>query len=568
MHNRNQFPTKITKPIIIKMSSINNILTSSVSFEPFTPEGQVFGKIKLNPLQVDTVEGAPHKELDIRFKIDNSGSMSDLCSDRRRKMDHVIFASEQLLRKIQELPNVLATASVSSFDDGIVDIFVNQPVTAENVETMAFKLRHINPRGSTDIYKVLKKETEVTPNQDPTVVSIFVMLTDGEATTGDCTDYQGLISQALLIRPETIMILVGCGADHDHKLFSGIQRQRNNSEYLFVSDVEKTMETCSETIYKILNTVATNVTIEVQGGEIYDWLTNTWVTKINASNLTAGIEKTYNVRSNTPDQFVATIHATNSRTLETGTHEVLNRIVGENLTTDKYRQRTLETLFEANKVNDGYSTKLAIKEAKKSLTSLMVEMKKYMDENGLREDKMLKLLCDDIWTCHQTIGTIYGEMYTCARQTSQATQSIYCALPPPCARRGLTTRISQMAKDDDEDDGSGAPPATKRGWGLQIPTLRRGISMQVSAMQFEDDEEGVEEQDEDMGDIQNCSMASRNVTTRKKLPACPEEESDELEGDLVMQMHETSITDDSPYAVEGAVAFIRGVSAGSNTNVV
>ena len=47
------------------MSSINNILTSSVSFEPFTPEGQcqVFGKIKLNPLQVDTVEGAPPKKL-------------------------------------------------------------------------------------------------------------------------------------------------------------------------------------------------------------------------------------------------------------------------------------------------------------------------------------------------------------------------------------------------------------------------------------------------------------------------------------------------------------------------
>lgn len=548
------------------MSSINNILTSSVSFEPFTPdftpEGQcqVFGKIKLNPLQVDTVEGAPPKKLAFRIKIDNSGSMVDLCGDRRSKMDHVLFAAEQLLRKIQESPNVVATASASSFDDDIIDIFVDQPVTSENVEMMAAKMRHIRPRGSTNIYKVLKTETDATPNQDPTVESVFVMLTDGQATTGFCTDHQGLISQALLIQPETMMVLVGCGLDHDHKLFSGIQRQRSNSEYLFVSDIEKTMETCSETIYKILNTVATHVTIEVQGGEIYNWLTSTWVTKIHVSNLTAGIEKTYNVRSTTPDQFVATVCATNSRTLERGVHEVVDRITGENLMTDKYRQRTLETLFEANKANDEYRTHSVVKEAKKSLTSLMVEMKKYMDENGLREDKMLKLLCDDIWTCHQTIGTQFGEMYTCARQTSQATQTIYCALPPPCARRGLTTRISQMAQDDDEDNGNG------RGWGLQIPTLRRGISMQVSAMQFDDDAD--EGDDNDFaGDIQNCSMAAPNVTTRRRrtaLPTFQEEDNDESEGDLVMQMHETSITDDSPYAVEGAVAFIRGVSAGSN----
>lgn len=560
------------------MSSINNILSSSVSFEPFTPEGQVFGKIKLNPLHIDTTEGAPPKTLDIRIKVDNSGSMRDTCADGRRKMDHVLFASEQLLRKIQESSNVVATASVSSFDDEIVDIFVNQAVTADNIDKMSAQMRRVAPRGSTDIYRVLKSETNVTPNEDPTVESLFILLTDGHATTGVCTDYSSLISQALQIRQETMMILVGCGTDHDHKLFTGIQRQRNNSEYLFVSDIEKTMETCSETIYKILNAVATHVTIEVEGGEIYDWLTNTWVTKINVSNLTAGIEKTYNVRSTTPDQFVATVNATNSQTLETGTHEVHNRIVGENLATDKYRQRTLEALFEANKVNNGYSRKSEIKEAKKSLTSLMVEMKKYMDENGLREDKMLKLLCDDIWTCHQTIGTMYGEMYTCARQTSQATQTIYCALPPPCARRGLTTRISQMAQDDDEDEdnGNGAPRATprasKRGWGLQIPTLQRGMSMQVSTMQFEDDEEDEEDplEDDFMGDIRNCSMAYQRIPKRRGavLPICPEEESDELEGDMIMQMHETSITDDSPYAVEGAVAFIRGVSAGSNANVV
>ncbi len=565
------------------MNSMNNILTSTVSFESSPPEGQItktFGKIKINPLHVDNTEGAPPKKLDIRFNVDNSGSMVDRCSDGRKKMDHVLFAAEQLLRKIQETPNVVAVASMCSFDDDIRGIFKSQPVTAENVEIMSVKMQSIKPAGSTNIYKVLKMETDTPPNEDPTVESLFMMLTDGQATTGKYTDHEGLINQAKQINADTRMVLVGCGTDHDHKLFSGIQRKRHNSEYLFVSDIEKTMETCSETIYKILNTVATKVTIEVRGGEIYDWLTNTWVTIIETSNMAAGIEKTYNVRSETPDKFEATIRATVRATQEKCVQEVTDKHLGVNLTTDKYRQRTLETLFEANKVNSGINTCSSIKDAKKTLTSLMVEMKKYMDENGLREDKMLKLLCDDIWTCHQTIGTMYGEMYTCARQTSQATQSIYCALPPPCPRRGLTTRISQMSQDDDEDNfdyGVMLPPPLG-GWGLQQPTLKRGMSVQLSLMQSEDDMDmdmdmdlGEFDEDdipEDYGDIQNCSMSSAFVTTRrpKRRGAALSTfiEEDESDGDLIMQMHETSITDDSPYAVESAVAFIRGVSTGTN----
>ena len=544
------------------MNSFNNILTSSVSFESKSKDtAKLFGKIKINPSLIENTGSAPTKKIDIRFKIDNSGSMSDLCGDGRRKMEHVLFAAEQLIRKIQESPNVTATASMDSFDDDIKNIFSDKELTPESVREISQKMMSIVPCGSTNIYKALKKETDRLANADPTVISLFVLLTDGQATTGKYTDHAGLQKQASMIHPETMIILVGCGLDHDNKLFTGIQRQRRNSEYLFVSDIEKTMETCSETIYKILNTTATKVTIDVQGGEIYNWLTNTWDPSIEVSNLSAGMEKTYNVRTEDPEAFRATLSAMDPITLERWVFEVTERGIGENLEIDKYRQKTLETLFEANKANRVMSrSSESVREAKKALTALMVEMKKYMDENGLREDKMMKLLCDDIWTCHQTIGTMYGEMYTCARQTSQATQSIYCALPPPCARRGLTQRISQMEDDND------APPHQVGDWPDQMPVLKRGMSVRLSAMQSQD-AAGDVVCDEDLvpdeySDIQNCTMITTRRARKHKrvLPAF--QENDETEGDFIMDMHQTSTVDDSPYAVDNAVAFIRGVADG------
>ena len=142
------------------MNSFNNVLASSVSFE----EGgstQLFGKIKLTPSLVDKTGGAPTKKIDIRFEIDNSGSMSDLCSDGRRKMEHVLFAAEQLIRKIQESPNVIAVASMDSFDDDIKNIFSDKELTPDSVNEISQKMRRIVPSGSTNIYKVLKKEIEM-----------------------------------------------------------------------------------------------------------------------------------------------------------------------------------------------------------------------------------------------------------------------------------------------------------------------------------------------------------------------------------------------------------------------
>ena len=71
------------------------------------------------------------------------------------------------------------------------------------------------------------------------------------------------------------------------------------------------------------------------------------------------------------------------------------------------------------------------KKLKKVLREFLEELKQYMADHDLKEDKFYKNLCDDIYICYLTVGTQYGAMFTCARQTSQGTQRCYTVSQVP-----------------------------------------------------------------------------------------------------------------------------------------
>jgi hypothetical protein len=68
---------------------------------------------------------------------------------------------------------------------------------------------------------------------------------------------------------------------------------------------------------------------------------------------------------------------------------------------------------------------------KQTLYDFFHELKKYMKDNNLNEDKFLKNLCDDIYISYRTMGSQYGEMYTTSRQTSQGNQRCYTVSQTP-----------------------------------------------------------------------------------------------------------------------------------------
>ena len=433
-----------------------------VDFEEIMEGVTTFGKIKLNINKFPITK----KHLNLEFNIDNSGSMSDRCADGRTKMEHMNFTVENILRYLQE-HNISATISVNSFDDTIIKIIKYQNLNSENIEDFAAQIRKIRPNAGTDIGRVLEMESIFKQPDNCLSERIFLMFTDGQATSGRTTNKSELKKIADKISDKTTIVTIGCGLDHDFELLSSIA-DRKNSSYKFIGKLEEAALACGEVLDKILNKILKNVTIIVQNGQIYNWKTNEWTDRIETDNIVAECDKTYNIRSSTPDEFRVTINATTVETDEPFELSIIDKNMNQDLRKDKYRQRTLELLYEINVYNKNANhdqTREKNKEFKNKLKELLKEMKIFMDDNQLRDDLFMKMLCDDIFVSHNTFGTAHGHMYTASRQTSQGTQAIHnntvtveyndlSPMPPPLAlTRGLTCQIQRMEDEDgDEED--------------------------------------------------------------------------------------------------------------------
>jgi hypothetical protein len=336
------------------------------------------------------------------------------------------------------------------------------------------------------------------------------MFTDGQATSGRTTNKHALKKIADKIADTTTIVTVGCGLDHDFELLSSIA-DRKNSSYKFIGKLEEAALACGEVLDKILNKILKNVTITVQNGQIYNWKTNEWTDRIETDNIVAECDKTYNVRSSTPDDFRISINATIVETDEPFEFSIIDKNMNQDLRKDKYRQRTLELLYEVNVYNKNImeQTHETNKEFKNKLKELLKEMKIFMDDNHLRDDLFMKMLCDDIFVSHKTFGTAHGNMYTASRQTSQATQGIHSNTltveyddlpmpPPPALTRGLTCQIQTMEDEDydeeEEDDivNNGAIDACSdiQFCSMQAPPkLKRSIARNVVFLDQEEDED-------------------------------------------------------------------------------
>jgi hypothetical protein len=164
-------------------------------------------------------------------------------------------------------------------------------------------------------------------------------------------------------------------------------------------------------------------------------------------------KKTYHLRSKEPESCCVSVLG---RTIvKTRQFQVLDGLIEQqivchptsllinsDLTTHMFRQRTQELLYESRKMSEKFKEpefsftpmkkseeeekqRLEIKEMKTKLKEFHKLMMEYMKEHELETDPIMKMLCDDIYVANKTIGTRLGNMFTCARQTSQGRQQIY-----------------------------------------------------------------------------------------------------------------------------------------------
>jgi len=429
--------------------SFENVpITSNLITPPI--DNATFGILTVNAVSCN----ATVQEQEFVFVIDRSGSMSDRCSDGRTKMQHINHTLKNMILYFYENPTINLHIIVFAFDENFVTVIERTRVHNSNLQSILTKIDGIRPKGSTNIELALNKTNNYisklkTYNPRHNISHIF--MTDGDATTG-IRDHNVLKG---LVVPDIENFFIGFGLNHDSSLLTHISSYKKSS-YHFIDALEKAGLVYGEILHGILYKHLTEVEVSVKNGFVYNYKDNLWVNKLFIGDIVGEANKTYHLISNTPDSCAIILTCTSlDEEYSFEACELMNPT--SNHLKYIYRQKTLELLFEVSQLQknkmeletmyettsfnnpprcDDYSSKMKNildeeRQLKQKLRVFFEEIKKYMLDNNLNEDKILKNLCDDIYITYRTLGTRYGAMYTCARQTSQGNQRSYTVSNTP-----------------------------------------------------------------------------------------------------------------------------------------
>jgi hypothetical protein len=297
-------------------------------------------------------------------------------------------------------------------------------------------------------------------------------MTDGEVTTGEKT--AEILSE--LVDRTITNAFIGFGIDHDADLLATIGTGEKTN-YYFVDKLENSGLVYGEILHDILYKFMTNVRLTIQNGLIYDFKKNIWSETLNVGEIVSEANKMYHIASSGTEDCFVTITGT------IGSEQNFELIISneaepEDLTKYIYRQRTLQHLYSVKdfilrKKNREYNDdndrdellfsrivnnyNIFCKEEntiKQGLQTFMKEMKKYMKDNNLTQDKFMKNLCDDIFICYRTFNTKFGNMYVNARQSSQGSQRYYAVRETPRNLNNSNLMFDNFVNDNDNDNDS------------------------------------------------------------------------------------------------------------------
>jgi hypothetical protein len=400
----------------------------------FKEKGMKFGKINI---KTGTV-GMTKRSILIKADIDCSGSMESKCEDGKSKEEHAIHSLINIIKLIVEYKELDAWLMICAFDDKIDEVIAIQKVTEDNFLDLINKVRRIIPCGGTDIGLVLnntKLELDKFRKTYPDFILIHILATDGNANVG-IIDKNEL---SKMIDTSYNHMLIGYGLDVSYELMTCLSKQKNVS-YDFIYDIEKGGLVFGEIIFKILFVKYRNVVLLAnENVEMYDNNNNIWTRRLEIENLTSESNKTINLRSMDPFEVNIKIFGNEETEMymeggmveEVLADEILYPCLNINaqsvitdLSTDMFRQRTLELIHDALNVEKS-------KDIKKKLEYYLAQMKKYMSENDKMEDESMKSLCDDIYIVIKTYGTTYGDLFAGARSNSNGRETSYTTNTTP-----------------------------------------------------------------------------------------------------------------------------------------
>lgn len=391
---------------------------------------------KFGILNLKAVSSSPSQEdNDFVFMVDCSGSMSDKCSDGRDKMHHILHTLKNMILYFKENQAIKIHITIDAFDDSIHRILDRSHVTEDNYLSIIEKINKISPRNSTNIELALssvRDTVEILRSEFPNNNIVNIFMTDGEVSAG--SESHSVLSQ--IVDRNITNAFIGFGIQHDAALLNSLSNGAN-SGYYFIDKLENSGLVYGEILHGVVYKLLKNVQISIQNGLIYDYKNNIWVENISIGEIVSEANKIYHIASSNPDDCVVSLSANKLNSHETVEISISRTQEYADHTKYIYRQRTLQHLYIASEFvkrkqnicdNSLNREETLVKE---NLSSFIKEMKNYMKENNMDDDKFMKNLCDDIYICYRTFGTKFGVMYTSARQTSQGTQRCYTVSHTP-----------------------------------------------------------------------------------------------------------------------------------------
>ena len=326
---------------MIEIETENKTISSCLTFhntefppsllqEMYTPpspiEREHFGVLEIN---IPKEKISNDVIWDIVFSIDNSGSMSDFCSDNKSKMEHIKHTLRNILKLFSTNKEIHALSTpqsstefirtttpikgssvlqfnvyVQTFNDEIKEIFDFTTVTEENADELIQKINAIYEQSSTNLRLPLEKSRiKIKERQKnyPKHQIIHIELTDGDDTCGNsltilrenmCNDYKN--------------IFIGFGKEHNSILLDTLANN-NKNEYRFIDKIESAGLVYGEIIHNLMYMKYPEVEIKINGGKIYNWRTNEWVNNMFIGSLASGLIKTFHIQSDTPYDVVGVL---------------------------------------------------------------------------------------------------------------------------------------------------------------------------------------------------------------------------------------------------------------------
>lgn len=297
------------------------------------------------------------QKIAIVFTIDTSASMTDYCTDNRRKLDHAVQTLIGIMQYLADATAADVTVAVLTFSTTVKHILDFTRISHENLPEIIRVLEGIRAQDSTNIEAALKEADQVLVvygAQNPDTKLYHIQLTDGEVTEGE-KDHNKL---AELVNPDYTNIFVGFGKYHDDRLLSKLSENPRN-DYRFIDKLEFSKVVYGEILYNILYHQYDEVEIEVHGAQIYNWRTNQWGSRLMLANVPYDCERVFQLRadatSDPPSSVEAFVWTTPSQ-LDGGPSKIYcypelmdiesNEREVRDLTRYSFRQRTQELLYE------------------------------------------------------------------------------------------------------------------------------------------------------------------------------------------------------------------------------